>query len=58
MDLNKLENMWNSITYWFRRKYRQIKNVINWIPVVWNQFDFDYRYSLDVFKHQLMKQIY
>ena len=56
MDLNKLENMWNSITYWFRRKYRQIKNVINWIPVVWNQFDFDYRYSLDVFKHQLMKQ--
>jgi len=53
---NKLENIWRNITYWPRRKYKQIKNIINWIPVVWNQFDFDYRYSLEVFKHQLLKQ--
>ena len=53
---NKLKNIWRDITYWSRRKYRQIKNVINWIPIVWNQFDFDYCYSLEVFKHQLLKQ--
>lgn len=53
---DKIEDIWSHITYWPKRKYRQIKNVINWIPVVWNQFDFDYRYSLEVFKHQLSKQ--
>ena len=54
--MNKLNDLWRNINYWPRRKWRQIKNVIGWIPVVWNQFDFDYRYSLDVFKHQLLKQ--
>jgi len=53
---NKLKEIWRGITYWPRRKFRQIKNVIDWIPVVWNQFDFDYSYSLQVFKHQLLKQ--
>lgn len=53
---NKLNNIWRNITYLPRRRWRQIKNVITWITVVWNQFDFDYRYSLDVFKHQLLKQ--
>jgi len=54
--MNKLNDLWRNINYWPRRKWRQIKNVIGWIPVVWKQFDFDYRYSLDVFKHQLLKQ--
>ena len=53
---NKLNDIWRNITYWPKRKFRQIKNVISWIPVVWNQFDFDYLYSLQVFKHQLLKQ--
>ena len=53
---NKLKDIWSKIRYWPRRKFRQIKNVIGWIPVVWNQFDFDYSYSLQVFKHQLLKQ--
>lgn len=53
---NKLNDICRSITYWPKRKFRQIKNVISWIPVVWNQFDFDYLYSLQVFKHQLLKQ--
>jgi hypothetical protein len=53
---NKLNDIWRNITYLPKRKFRQIKNVISWIPVVWNQFDFDYRYSLEVFKHQLSKQ--
>lgn len=54
--MSKLKDIWRDITYWPRRKYRQIKNVIGWIPVVWKQFDFDYRYSIEVFKHQLLKQ--
>lgn len=41
--------------YWIKRKIWQIKNVIKWLPLIWNQFDFDYRYSLDVFKFQLQK---
>jgi len=53
---DKLKDIWSKITYWPRRKWRQIKNVIGWIPVVWKQFDFDYHYSLEVFKHQLLKQ--
>ena len=53
---NQLSNIWRRVTYWPRRKWRQIKNVINWIPLVWNQFDFDYHYSIEVFKHQLLKQ--
>ena len=54
--MGKLKEIWRNITYWPRRKWRQIKNVISWIPVVWKQFDFDYMYSLEVFKHQLLKQ--
>jgi hypothetical protein len=54
--MSKLKKIWRNINYWPRRKWRQIKNVIGWIPVVWKQFDFDYSYSLEVFKHQLLKQ--
>jgi hypothetical protein len=54
--MSELKKIWRNINYWPRRKWRQIKNVIGWIPVVWKQFDFDYQYSLDVFKHQLLKQ--
>ena len=54
--MRKVKKIWRNINYWPRRKWRQIKNVIGWIPVVWKQFDFDYQYSLEVFKHQLLKQ--
>lgn len=54
--MSKLKDIWRNINYWPRRKYRQIKNVIGWIPVVWNQFDFSYDYSIEVFRHQLLKQ--
>ena len=51
-----VDDWWNSFTYFFRRKYRQVRNVFRWLPIIWNQFDFDYRYSLEVFKFQLLKQ--
>ena len=42
--------------YWFKRKYRQIQRVIDFLPVIWNGFDFDYSYSLELFKKQLERQ--
>lgn len=45
--------MINSITYFFRRKYEQIKRVIDFLPMIWGGFDFDYRYAIELFEHQL-----
>jgi hypothetical protein len=39
--------------YWFKRKYRQIQRVIDFLPLIWKGFDFDYQYSIDLFKKQL-----
>ena len=39
--------------YWVKRKIRQIKRVIDFLPLIWNGFDFDYKYALDLFKKQL-----
>lgn len=41
--------------YWFKRKIWQIRNIVKWFPIIWNQYDFDYRYAIDVFKFQLQK---
>lgn len=43
--------------YCVRRPYRKISRVIAYIPVAWKAEDWDYRYSLDVFKFQLERQI-
>lgn len=40
--------------YFFKRKYRQIRNILKWIPIIWGQFDFDYNYALDLFKFKLL----
>ena len=42
--------------YWFKRKYRQIQRVIDFLPMIWKGFDFDYRYSIELFKKQLERQ--
>ena len=42
--------------YFIKRKIWQIKNVFRWLPIIWKQYDFDYNYSLEVFKFQLQKQ--
>jgi len=39
--------------YWFKRKYRQIERVLDFLPIIWRGFDFDYRYAIDLFKYQL-----
>lgn len=43
------------IMYWFKRKYWQIKRVIEILPLVWNSYDFDYHYAINLFKFQLGK---
>jgi hypothetical protein len=48
--------MWTNFTYFFKRKYQQIQRVIDFLPMIWNGFDFDYRYSLDLFKKSLERQ--
>jgi len=42
--------------YWFKRKYQQIKRVIDFLPMIWKGFDFDYMYSIELFKKQLERQ--
>lgn len=39
--------------HWFKRKYRQIKRAIDFFRLIWNGFDFDYIYALQLFKKQL-----
>ena len=42
--------------YWVKRKIRQIRRVIDFLPIIWKGFDFDYRYSIEVFRKQLERQ--
>jgi len=42
--------------YWLSRKWRQIRKTLDFIPLIWNSYDFDYRYSLDLFKKHLEYQ--
>ena len=44
------------IMYWIKRKYQQIKRVIDFLPIIWKGFDFDYIYSIELFKKQLERQ--
>lgn len=37
---------------WF---YRKVKRLIEWLPVIWKGYDWDYRYATDVFKYQCLR---
>lgn len=41
--------------YWFKRKLQQIKRVIDFFPIIWNGYDWDYRYAIELFQHQLIR---
>lgn len=49
-------NPLNNIHYFFRRKRDQFRNLRRWLPLVWNKYDFDYSYSIDMFKRALLDQ--
>lgn len=42
--------------YWVKRKIQQIRNILSWLPIIWNTFDWDYSYSINVFRFQLERQ--
>lgn len=48
--------IWTKISYFFKRKYNQVERVIDFLPTIWRGYDFDYHYSLEVFKKQLERQ--
>jgi hypothetical protein len=48
--------MIKDIKYFFKRKYQQVERIIDFLPIIWNGFDFDYSYSIELFKKQLERQ--
>ena len=51
----KINKILKKITYPFKRFFWKIRNVFRWLPVIWNQYDFDHSYAINVFKFQLLK---
>ena len=47
--------MIQKINYWFRRKWSQIKRVIDFLPLIWKGYDWDYHYAIELFQHQLKR---
>ena len=39
--------------YWLKRKYRQIKRVLDFLPIIWKGYDWDYKYATELYGHQL-----
>ena len=42
--------------YWVKRKIRQIQRIIDFFPIIWKGFDFDFSYSVELFRKQLERQ--
>lgn len=49
--METLNKIWANITWFFRR----IKRVFEYLPIIWNGYDFDYRHALDLFHFQLTR---
>jgi len=41
--------------YHIKHFFRRIKNIIKWIPVIWETYDWDCYYSIEVFKFHLQQ---
>ncbi len=37
------------------RFFRRVKRVMDFIPMIWKGYDFDYRYAIDLFQYQLKR---
>lgn len=44
------------LKHFLTRKRDQIRNLKKWLPIIWNKYDWDYSYSLDIFKRALLDQ--
>jgi len=38
-----------------KRFFRRVKRVMDFIPMIWKGYDFDYRYAIELFQHQLKR---
>ena len=36
-----------------KRFFRRVKRVIDFLPMIWKGYDFDYRYAIELFQYQL-----
>lgn len=36
-----------------KRFFRKVKRVIDFLPIIWKGYDFDYHYAIELFKYQL-----
>lgn len=48
-----LEKLFRNFKYFFRRKHEQIKRLRKYAPMIWNGYDFDYRYATELFSAKL-----
>lgn len=48
-----MKERFNKFTYTIRRFWKQTRRLIKWAPVIWNSYDWDYSYAIDVFKLKL-----
>ena len=38
-----------------KRFFRRVKRVMDFLPMIWKGYDFDYRYAIDLFQYQLKR---
>jgi hypothetical protein len=56
MFWRKLNRNWVREILWpFKRFYTGVKRLIEFTPIIWNSYDWDYVYSVDLFKFQLLR---
>lgn len=47
------KDFWKEITYPFKRFFKGIKRIIEFTPIIWKTYDWDYHYAIDLFAFQL-----
>lgn len=53
--MKKIKELYRTITWPIRRTYRKVMRVLDFIPILWKGYDFDYRYAVELFGHQLKR---
>jgi len=53
--VSKIKEKIRDIIWPFKRTWRKIKRVWDFLPILWNGYDFDYRYAVELFQHQLSR---
>ena len=48
-----ISEAYSDFTWYFKSKYRKVKRVLDFTPIIWKGYDFDYSYAIELFKKQL-----